>query len=165
VHGFRIFLACLALGVGAIAAVGSLAAGMRAGLAEDGRALLGGDVEFRLIHRPATAAERAWLEGQGRVSATLQMRAMAYAAAGSGGAAPESSPRALVELKAVDGRYPLFGEMRLDPPDYVVEVTAMDKPWISGPDTNRVFSNLRHFLGERYAVDVQSDDYVIYRRK
>ncbi len=43
VSGFRIFLACLALGVAAIAAVGSVRSGIEAGLAREGAALLGGD--------------------------------------------------------------------------------------------------------------------------
>ena len=45
VHGFRIFLACLALGVAAIAAVGTVRAGPEAALARAGRALLRGDGE------------------------------------------------------------------------------------------------------------------------
>ena len=45
--GFRIFLACLVLGVGAIAAVQSLAAGILDGLRENGREILGGDVAYR----------------------------------------------------------------------------------------------------------------------
>jgi len=56
-------------------------------------------------------------------------------------------------------------EMRANPPDYVVEVTAMDKPWISGPDTNRVFSNLRDFLDHAYIVDVSDPDFTIYRKR
>jgi putative ABC transport system permease protein len=38
-HGFRIFLACLALGVAAIAAVGTVRASIQAGLATNGRAV------------------------------------------------------------------------------------------------------------------------------
>jgi putative ABC transport system permease protein len=106
VRGFRIFLACLGLGVAAIAGVGSLAAGLVAGLAADGRALLGGDVELRLIHRPASDAERAWLAARGRLGTVVTMRGMAYAGAA----------RSLIEIKAVDGGYPLFGAVELSPP-------------------------------------------------
>ena len=45
-QGFRIFLACLALGVAAIAAVGTVRASIEAGLAREGAALLGGDAVF-----------------------------------------------------------------------------------------------------------------------
>jgi len=41
-HGFRVFIACLALGVAAIAAVGTVRAGITAGLKAEGAALLGG---------------------------------------------------------------------------------------------------------------------------
>ena len=48
-----VFIACIALGVFAIAGVGSLAASLSDGLAREGRALLGGDVAFSLIQREA----------------------------------------------------------------------------------------------------------------
>ena len=41
-HGFRTFLASLVLGIGAIAAVGSLTESLLDGLRGDGRVLLGG---------------------------------------------------------------------------------------------------------------------------
>ena len=42
-RGFRVFLACLALGVAAIAAVGTLRTGIQQGLADQGAVILGGD--------------------------------------------------------------------------------------------------------------------------
>ncbi|NWG46378.1 MAG: ABC transporter permease [Alphaproteobacteria bacterium] len=106
VAGFRIFLACLALGVGAIAAVGSMTAAFEAGIAEERQVLLGGDIEVELTHRPASPAERAFLEGLGAVSEILQMRAILRL--------PDGSAQSLVELKSVDGAYPLYGRARLD---------------------------------------------------
>ena len=44
-RGFRIFLACLILGVAAIAAVGSVRTSIEAGLAREGAVLLGGDAQ------------------------------------------------------------------------------------------------------------------------
>jgi putative ABC transport system permease protein len=107
IKGFRIFIACLALGVAAIAGVGSLATGIVTGLEFDGRALLGGDVEVRLTHRAAGDAERQWLDQRGTVSEIAQMRAIAFQVAGD--------RRTLVELKAVDRAYPLFGSATLNP--------------------------------------------------
>lgn len=104
--GFRIFLACLALGVAAIAAVGSLAAAITAGLEQDGRAILGGDLELRQVHRPVDPEQRAWLAERGTVSEVVQMRAMAHA--------PGNGRRTLVELKAVDSAYPLYGSTGLE---------------------------------------------------
>ena len=60
-HGFRIFVACIALGVMAIAGVGSFSRSLTDGLAREGRVILGGDLAFTLIHREATAAERSFL--------------------------------------------------------------------------------------------------------
>lgn len=49
--GFRVFLACLALGVGAIAAVGSVRVSIEAGLTEQGAVLMGGRCQSHL-HLP-----------------------------------------------------------------------------------------------------------------
>jgi putative ABC transport system permease protein len=106
--GFGVLLACLCLGVAVIAGVGSLGASIDAGLNGDARALLGGDVEFSLAQRPASNTESAFLAAQGRLSRAARLRAMAIA---DGGAA-----RSLIELKAVDRAYPLYGGVTLDPP-------------------------------------------------
>ncbi len=108
--GFRIFIACLVLGVAAIAGVESLSAAFLTGLAEQGRTLLGGDVAVHLVHRQASPAERAWIETRGRVSQTVSLRAMAYALKNG-----REDERQLVELKAVDGAYPFFGTVALSP--------------------------------------------------
>jgi len=106
IAGFRIFLLCLGLGVAAIAAVGSLATAFERGLSEEGQALLGGDLEIELTHRAATDEERAWMrENSARQSVAIEMRAMARAEA--------NDRRKLVQLKAVDGDYPLYGRVRL----------------------------------------------------
>lgn len=105
--GFRLFFFCLALGVALIASVGTISAAVQLGLARDARALLGGDVELRLLYDPATPAELAAFADAGRVSALAAMRAMAIK--------PDGSERLLVELKAVDRAYPLFGRVLLSP--------------------------------------------------
>jgi len=104
--GFRIFIACLALGVAAIAGVGSLSDAIEAGIAKDARQLLGGDVALRLLHRPATPDQKAYMSRTAAVSEVVEMRAMARSV--------ESRERTLVELKAVDDPYPLVGRLALD---------------------------------------------------
>lgn len=106
VQGFAVFLLCLALGVAAIAGVGSLARGLTEGLQREGRSILGGDAAFSLIHREATPDERAMLAAKGRVSGIATMRAMARTGDGAS---------TLIELKAVDAAWPLVGEARTDP--------------------------------------------------
>src|SRR5207237_6322236 len=76
-RGFAVFIACIALGVAAIAGVSSFARSLADGLAREGRVILGGDVSFSLMTREATAAERKFLDENGRVSAAATMRAMA----------------------------------------------------------------------------------------
>jgi putative ABC transport system permease protein len=105
-RGFYVFIACIALGVAAIAGVGSLAGSLADGLAREGQVILGGDVQFSLIHREIDANERAFMERHGRISVSATMRAMARTDDGNA---------ALVEIKAVDGAYPLFGKVKLDP--------------------------------------------------
>ena len=64
--GFRIFLACLALGVAAIAGVGSVRSAIQAGLQDQGAVLLGGEaqaaVHLSLRHRRGTGLARKRLD-------------------------------------------------------------------------------------------------------
>ena len=108
--GFRIFLASLVLGVAAIASVGSLSQAFLTGLAEQGRVLLGGDVSVGLVHRETTAEEHAFLAKYGRVTEVISMRGMAYALKNG-----KEDERQLVELKAIDKLYPLYGNVGLSP--------------------------------------------------
>jgi putative ABC transport system permease protein len=105
-RGFYVFIACIALGVMAIAGVGSVAASLNDGLMREGRTLLGGDVAFSLFQREAKPEEVAFLRARGQVSVAATSRAMVRAA---------DSQLALVELKAVDGAYPLLGQLDLKP--------------------------------------------------
>src|SRR5262249_9642238 len=105
--GFRVFLACLALGVGALAAIGSLNAAVDAGIRADAPALLGGGVRARLVYRAASEPEHAFLAQSGVLSESAGMRAMARSLGGE--------RRSLVELQAVDAKYPLYGTVTLSP--------------------------------------------------
>ena len=78
-RGFYVFIACIALGVMAIAGVGSVAASLGDGLAREGRTLLGGDVAFSLIQREAKPDEIAFLRSRGKLSVAAMLRVMARA--------------------------------------------------------------------------------------
>ena len=109
-RGFRIFLACLALGVMAIAAVGTIRASIQAGLAQEGAALLGGDAVVTFTYRFATPQEAEWMQEKAlAVSETVDFRSMAVVP----GDPPE---RGLTQVQAVDALYPLIGAVELDPP-------------------------------------------------
>ena len=105
-QGFRIFLACLAMGVAAIAAIGTVRASIEAGLAAEGAALLGGDAEMDFTYRFATEEERTWMENKAlAVSEVVDFRSMAVV----------GDDRALTQIKAVDNAYPLIGKVELEP--------------------------------------------------
>ncbi|MGH6735211.1 MAG: ABC transporter permease [Methyloceanibacter sp.] len=107
--GLIVFVLCIALGVAAVAAIGSLAAAFDKALAQQGRLLIGGDLSFELIHRQTSPEEQAALANLGQISESASFRAMARAADGKS---------ALIEVKAVDDPYPLYGEVAvLEPQD------------------------------------------------
>ena len=117
-RGFGVFLACLALGVAAVAGVRSLSASYAAGLAEDAAALLGGDIEIALSQRPAASEELAALSVRGKLSHLVSLQVMARRDAGS-------SARSLATLRAVDGAYPLYGTVVLSPPMPLADALAV----------------------------------------
>jgi putative ABC transport system permease protein len=124
-HGFYVFVACIALGSMAIAGVGSLAASLADGLAREGRVILGGDLSFTLIQREATPDEKAFLQTRGSLSTAATMRAMARSAETNTSRNDNGDSKAtLVEMKAVDGAYPLFGDVKLDPPAPLAQTLA-----------------------------------------
>jgi putative ABC transport system permease protein len=107
--GFYIFLACIALGTAAIAAVNSVSQSITDTISSQGQEILAGDVRFELNNRIATPQEMAFLQGLGTVSTSTGLRSMARK--------PDGSDQALVEVKAVDGIYPLYGKFEALP-DY-----------------------------------------------
>ena len=112
-RGMRIVLACLALGVAAIAAVGSLNASVDRGLRVQGRVLLGGDLAIDGGGQALPASLGAWLEARhARRSEIVTMRSLLVAPSGA---------RALIDLKVVDAAYPLVGAVTLAPAQGLAE--------------------------------------------
>lgn len=105
IRGLRLLAVCLFLGVATLAAIGSLTSGITSELERRGQTILGGDIEFSLPQREASAEEMAGFRSIGAPSATVRLRAMANAPGGDA---------LLSELKGVDGAYPLYGTMRLE---------------------------------------------------
>ncbi|MBV6634125.1 MAG: ABC transporter permease [Alphaproteobacteria bacterium] len=110
IAGFRIFILCLMIGVAAIAAVRSVSSAVLNSLSDDGRAILGGDMVMRSIYIPAEPEQQSFLDVIGTVSNGVEMRAMARVPGATGLGAGAAT---LVELKAVDDLYPLYGEVEL----------------------------------------------------
>ncbi|MGF1456624.1 MAG: ABC transporter permease [Alphaproteobacteria bacterium] len=148
-RGFWIFLACLALGVGAIAAVGSVSAAFQRSLAEEGRSLLGGDLEVEVTLRELEPEEKAWLADRAAAVGDLAtMRAMAKR--------EDGTARRLVSLKAVDRSYPLAGDMVLDP-DGPIQDRLAQRDGVHGAVAEGTFlRRLDIGLGDRIVVGTET---------
>ena len=148
-NGFRIFLLCLLLGVAAIAGIGTVRSAIDAGLSSEAAALLGGDAELTFTHRKANEAELEWIEANSAAySEVLTFRSMLQAHS-------EADPTpGLSQVKAVDGSYPLYGEVSLNPvmdlqdalsvqngvPGVVLHTALIDRLGVSIGDTIRMGS-------------------------
>lgn len=144
--GFWVFLACLALGVAAIAGVGTVRAAIQAGLVEQGAVLLGGDAQVEFTYRFATAEERAYLESIAEnVSEIVDFRSMAVA----------GETRVLTQVKAVDGAYPLMGQVELE--NGVPLDQALAKKALPGAVMDKVLADQMGLkLGDSFALGQQS---------
>ncbi len=109
-RGFRVFIACLALGVAAVAAVGQIRQSVEAGLKQEGATLLGGDAEIQLTYRKASDAERRWMEANAvTVSEIVDFRSMVVVDRDG------DTDRGLTQIKGVDDAYPILGKVHLRP--------------------------------------------------
>ena len=149
-RGFWVFLACLALGVGAIAAVGSVRGAIDDGLAREGATLLGGDAELRFTYRFATSEERDWMTSfAARVSEVVDFRSMAVAGEGA------ESERSVTQVKGVDQAYPLVGRVELEPPIALEEALA-DQDGLPGGVMERILAErLGLEIGDTFRLGVQ----------
>ncbi len=142
--GFMIFLTCIALGVAAIGGVNSVARSITAGVANEGQSLLGGDLRFELVQHEANDAERKFLSSLGAIAETASMRSMARL--------PDGSDQALVELKAVDGAYPLYGTLVTAPELPASELFAGQGLVFGAAAPDILFERLGLKVGDRIKV-------------
>lgn len=141
VRGFRIFLACLALGVAAIAAAGSTAEAFRQGLASQAREILGGDLSFSIENRDFTPKERAAIDRLGATTYAASARAMAQAPNGD---------RRLVSLRGVDDRFPLAGTVKLEGAPNLA-VALADRDGLPGAAVEPALMDRLHLkVGDRF---------------
>ncbi|RZA15287.1 MAG: ABC transporter permease, partial [Proteobacteria bacterium] len=102
-RGLRLLLVCLFLGVGALAAIGTLTGAIRGEIEDRGQEILGGDLQVTLWQRAPNADEMAAISSYGPVSGGLRMQANVSA----------GEATAPIELKAVDANWPLYGTFTL----------------------------------------------------
>ena len=113
-------LVCIALGVAALVSVGSLSKGLLRTLGREAKTLLGGDVEVRASRTaPASVVEAVQrLQAEGATLAyTRELVGMARHPVGTS---------LLVEVKAVDDAYPLYGIVETAPATRLPELLAHD---------------------------------------
>jgi putative ABC transport system permease protein len=141
---FGIFLACLALGVGTIALVGSVSAALQAALTQNARLLLGGDMVASLSYRAATEPELAYLKTLGPLSTQVSVM----------GRATANDETAFLSLRAVDNAYPLVGtaDIEAEPGAKLADLLA-PKDGISGIVTDSLLlDRLQLKLGDQVAI-------------
>ena len=83
--GFRLFIACLALGVAAIAAILSFSRAVEEGLRADAREILSGDVAVSLLYREATPEQIDYMKSRGQLVRWIDSRAWRGRSSPTGG--------------------------------------------------------------------------------
>jgi putative ABC transport system permease protein len=142
-RGFGVFIACIALGVMAIAGVGSAAQSLADGLSRAGGTILGGDLAFLLVQREASNGERDFLDAHGAVSAVATLPTMAHTSDGR---------TTLVEIKAVDGAYPLLGAVATDPAMPLPALFARDGDVFGAAAEPALLTRLDLKVGDRIII-------------
>ncbi len=142
-RGFGVFVACIALGVMAIAGIGSVAQSLSDGLSRAGGVILGGDLAFSLVQREANAGERAFLAARGTVSVAATLPTMARTGDGR---------TAFVEIKAVDGDYPLYGAVATEPDMPLAALFARKRAAFGAAVDPALLSRLDLKIGDRITI-------------
>jgi putative ABC transport system permease protein len=126
---FLYFFACIAIGVGALVGVSLFGANMEQAVTREARGLLGGDLEIRLT-RPLSLPGQAVLNSLSERDMVLTHVSELVAMAARATFMPTATQSTqIIELKAVESAYPLYGSIRLDP--------AQSLDVLLHPDKNR----------------------------
>ena len=124
---FVYFLACIALGVGAVVGVSLFSVNVEQAVLKEARGLLGGDLEVR-VSRPLGTSGTDLLRGlESRgVHRTKVSELVAMASIGQPSPGGTAATSQLVELKAVEPSYPLYGVLKLDRDQPLAELLRRD---------------------------------------
>ncbi|SLM47567.1 putative Uncharacterized ABC-type transport system, permease component YbbP [Nitrospira japonica] len=112
---FVYFFVCIAVGVGALVAVGLFADHVNRAVTKEARGLLGGDIEIRSSHRLTDGGERVLADLAGRRIATTRVSELVAMAVSPSATGAGSQTTQIVELKAVEAAYPFYGTLKLEP--------------------------------------------------
>lgn len=118
---FLYFLVCIAIGVGALTGVSLFGTQVEQMVTKEARGLLGGDLEIRLS-RPITQNGQAILASLRERGIVLTHVSELVAMAARDDSSKPGQPTQIVELKAVEPQYPLYGSLRLAPNNDLAEL-------------------------------------------
>lgn len=124
---FMFLFLCIALGVGAIVAVDLFATNVEQGILEDARGLLGGDIELSW-RRTMTPNGQSVLDSLSErkiiVSHITELAGMAAVELDQPSGQGTKATSQLVELKALDSLYPLYGNLKVEPAQPAMKLLA-----------------------------------------
>ncbi|TFG62197.1 MAG: hypothetical protein E4H32_06255, partial [Nitrospirales bacterium] len=124
---FVFLFLCIALGVGAIVAVDLFATNVEQVILGDARGLLGGDIELswrRALSQNGQEVLDSLSERQILISHITELAAMAAVESGQPPDQGTNATSQLVELKALDSFYPLYGHLMIEPAQPIQELLA-----------------------------------------
>ncbi|MGH7229110.1 MAG: hypothetical protein ACREIH_07825, partial [Nitrospiraceae bacterium] len=113
---FLYFFVCIALGVGTLVGVSVFSTNVERAVTREARGLLGGDLEVRLSRSMSKKGEAVLQSLTSRgIAITHASELVAMAAQADGGLVHAAQRTQIIELKAVEAGYPLYGRVKLDP--------------------------------------------------
>jgi putative ABC transport system permease protein len=111
---FAYFLVCIAIGVGALTGISLFSTQVERAVTKEARGLLGGDLEIRMS-RPISPTGQSVLDKLSGHGVMLTHVSELIAMAARVDSPSSGPPTQIIELKAVEPQYPLYGSIRLDP--------------------------------------------------
>ena len=121
---FLFFVACLAVGVAAVVCVAGLAANLDQRIRSEARQLLAADLVVAAL-RPLPTELEEFLQQHPELEVTRIRELVTVAMRPAEGESPGRSQ--LVELKALDGDYPFYGQLESDPQLPLRQLLAEDR--------------------------------------
>ena len=119
------FVACLALGVGAVTGVSALISAVHRNLRAESRELIAADI--KISSRAPMPEVLFELLGEIELEASCSTRELATMLAAPAPASGGPGMSRLVELKAASAGYPFYGELVTNPPGIVPEILGADE--------------------------------------
>jgi putative ABC transport system permease protein len=120
---FIYFLVCIAVGVGALTGISLFGTQVERAVTREARGLLGGDIEIRLS-RPISSKGQEVLDSLRDRGVVLTHISELVAMAARVESTGSGQPTQIIELKAVEPQYPLYGTLRLEPQDNLVNLLS-----------------------------------------